>query len=234
MVSKFIEKNKAIELRKQGLSYREILQKVPVAKSTLSLWFKSVDISESQKQRLTQKKLLAALRGAKKRKEQRIQITQYIKESAIRDISKITKRELWLMGIMLYWAEGSKEKEGKWGTGVIFNNSDPYMIKLFLKWLLEIIEIIPQDIKFEIYVHENHKKNLKRIRKFWSRVTGFSMSNFNSVYFKKNKINTKRKNTGDRYYGLLRIKVRASSALNRKIFGWIEGINRYYWGVVQW
>ena len=57
-------KVKAIELRKQGFSYREILKQVPVAKSTLSLWLYSVHLSVPQKQTLTQKKLDAARRGA--------------------------------------------------------------------------------------------------------------------------------------------------------------------------
>ena len=37
MIKKEIEKNKAIELRKNGLSYNEILKKIPAAKSTLSV-----------------------------------------------------------------------------------------------------------------------------------------------------------------------------------------------------
>jgi intein-encoded DNA endonuclease-like protein len=37
MLAKFKEKEVAIELRKQGYSYSEILKKIPVAKSTLSL-----------------------------------------------------------------------------------------------------------------------------------------------------------------------------------------------------
>ena len=70
MKSKIEEKNKAIELRKQGLSYREILEQIPVAKSSLSLWLKSVKLAESQKQRLTEKKLASARKGALKRKEE--------------------------------------------------------------------------------------------------------------------------------------------------------------------
>jgi len=46
---------KAIELRKKGLSYSEILKCVPVAKSTLSLWLRSVGLSKKQRQRLTDK-----------------------------------------------------------------------------------------------------------------------------------------------------------------------------------
>ncbi len=64
MIAKQKEKNKAIELRKQGLSYREILGQISVAKSSLSLWLKSVKLAQEQKQRLTDKKLASARKGA--------------------------------------------------------------------------------------------------------------------------------------------------------------------------
>ena len=56
-MSKPEEKWKAVELRRKGLSYREILQHVPVAKSTLSLWLRTVGLSRPQTQRLTEKRL---------------------------------------------------------------------------------------------------------------------------------------------------------------------------------
>ena len=109
MIPKITEKDQAIKLRREGLSYREILARIPVAKSTLSLWLRSVHLAKQQKQRLTEKRLAAVYRGAEAKRRQRIELTKVIKNAAIKDIKKITKRELWLMGIMLYWAEGSKK-----------------------------------------------------------------------------------------------------------------------------
>lgn len=233
MTTKQKAKEKAIKLRKEGFSYNEILRQVPVAKSTISLWLRSVGLSEKQKQRLTEKKIKAALRGALSRKKQRIELVQKIKKDAVKDVgSDISQRELWLIGTALYWAEGSKEKEEKPGLGISFINSDPFMIKFFLNWLLKILKLPNKRIKFEIYIHENHKVRLPSIIKYWANITNFNESCFSTVYFKKNKIKTKRKNVGNNYQGLLRIKASASSSLNRKISGWIDGINNYYWGVV--
>jgi len=44
------------------------------------------------------------------------------------------------------------------------------------------------------------------------------------VSWKRHKINTKRTNIGKDYFGVLRVYVRRSVNLNRKISGWIEGI----------
>ena len=56
-------KQKAIKLRRQGKTYSEILTEVPVAKSTLSLWLREVDLSITQKQRITEKKKKSTKKG---------------------------------------------------------------------------------------------------------------------------------------------------------------------------
>jgi transposase len=68
MAVKFKEKETAIELRKQGYSYSEILKRVPVAKSTLSLWLRSVGLAERQKQRLSEKKESGTIKGSTNKK----------------------------------------------------------------------------------------------------------------------------------------------------------------------
>ncbi|OHA17878.1 MAG: hypothetical protein A3H57_04390 [Candidatus Taylorbacteria bacterium RIFCSPLOWO2_02_FULL_43_11] len=224
MENKILQKENALTLRKQGLSYSEILQKVPVAKSTLSNWLHSVGLSKHQKQRLTDKKLLSALRGAQSKKDKRIALTKKIHSEAISEIGRLSKRELWLIGAALYWAEGSKEKNNSVGTGVNFSNSDSHMIRLFVRWLLDICCIERERIHFEIYIHENNKHRLDEVRRHWALSTGFSADYFKQIYFKRNKIRTKRKNIGALYFGVLRVKVNASSTLNRRIAGWVRGI----------
>ena len=222
MLTKSIEKEKAIKLRKRGWSYKEILREVPVAKSTLSLWLRSVGLAKKQKQKLTQKKLIGALKGAEKRRKYKLNIVAEIKNKAKNEIKKISDRELWLIGIALYWAEGTREKYNS--TNVKFANSDPKMIKLFLKWIQKICKIPKKDISFAIYLHETARERKTEIQKYWSKVTNFPVIQFQKIYWKKHKINTKRKNIGRDYCGLLKIEVKRSSSLTRKIAGWVEGI----------
>lgn len=226
MKSKLEEKNKTIKLRRQGLSYREILEKIPVAKSSLSLWLKSVKLAESQKQRLTDKKMASARRGAQKMKDIRIALTREIKDKARKEIGKLSKRELWLIGVALYWAEGSKEKEAR-SSQAVFSNSDSDMIQLYLRWLLEIIKLSEEKIYFVIYLHENNKYRIEEVKNYWQAKTKFPKENFKYIYFKKHKIKTKRKNIKNNYFGLLKVVVNESSILNRRIQGWIEGIYQY-------
>lgn len=44
------------------------------------------------------------------------------------------------------------------------------------------------------------------------------------IYLKKNKVNSYRKNKGEGYHGVLRITVKKSTDLNRKVMGLVEGI----------
>jgi len=163
-------------------------------------------------------------RGAIAKRNQRIEIASSIKSEAKREVAKISDRELWLIGVALYWAEGSKEKEHNIGQGVIFSNSDFSMIKVFLKWLKESIKIGEENIKYEIYIHENLRDEVRKVKQYWSMVTNAPLKEFKRIYFKKNKISTKRKNIAENYYGQLRIRVNKSTNLNRKIAGWIEGM----------
>jgi len=134
---KQVVKKQVINLRKQGLTYNEILEVVPVAKSTLSLWLHEVGLTKSQHQRITLKKIEAAKRGGRKRFNERVLKTQRIKEKANKEARVRISDPLWLCGVMLYWAEGSKEKTWRPSGKVVLNNMDPLMIALFKRWLLK-------------------------------------------------------------------------------------------------
>lgn len=220
---KFVEKEKAIKLRKEGKTYSEILSEIPVAKSTLSEWFKSVQLAKSQEQRITKKRRDAALRGAEAQHQTRLSEVKSLERDGCIEIGKISDRELWLIGVALYWAEGSKQYEHSPSTGVVFNNSDSRMIRFFLRWLKQMK--VPQiAIGFELYVHETRKPDVPAFRRWWAKELGISVSRFDRVYFKKGNPKTKRRNVADLYHGLIRIKVNSSTTLNRKIGGWVHGI----------
>lgn len=213
-----VQKTKAIRLRKEGFSYREILRQVPVAKSTLSLWLRAVGLSKKQKQRLTEKRLSAGRRGAEARRNWRIINTKNAYAEAKKEATAVFNRELWLAGVMLYWAEGSKQKATNVSQSVKFSNSDPLMIRLFLKWLTTICKIEESDIYCELYIHRN--SDIKKAVKFWNkRLAPFPLG---VIYYKWDSAGTNRKNVGEQYNGLITARVRRSTSLNRKISAWVE------------
>ncbi len=230
---KNVLREKAIKLRRNGLSYSEIRKQVKVSKSSLSLWLRSVGLTKRQKQKLTEKKWAAIRKGLEKWRNQRISKTKIVNKEAIDQINRVkeTNEKLWLMGIMLYWAEGAKEKPYKLGQPVSFSNSDYRMINIYLKWLSTCLNVPADKIDVDIYIHENNAHRVSEVKSFWSTVTGLPIKKFDKIYYKKHQIKTIRRNTSCSYHGLLRIKVAKSTYLNRRIAGWIEGVHQK-WGVV--
>lgn len=207
MQAKTALKTKAAALRKQGLSYSEILAQIPVAKSTLSLWLRDVGLAKRQA-----------------RKDARVRATELIMREVAKDIGAISRRELFLMGVMSYWAEGAKEKEYRPSADIQFSNSDADMVRLFLRWLDNILQVSKQDVYFDLYVHINHKHRITEIIQFWADKTSYPTAYFTHVYFKKHSPKTNRFNIGPTYYGLVKVRVRASTSLARRIAGWTSGV----------
>ncbi len=224
-MSKPSQKENAISLRTQGKSYSEILKEVPVAKSTLSLWLRSVGLSKPQQQNITEKRLDAARRGGAAKKKQRLENTERIFEECRKEIGIISKRDLFILGIALYWAEGSKEKTYHIGSGVSFTNMDPKMLKMFLVWLKEMGVSIDEMV-FEIYLHETRKDIFVDAQAYWSKQLQIPLERLGTLYLKKGAIKTNRHNIDDEYYGIIRVRVRKSSELYRRITGWSDAIHK--------
>lgn len=218
-------KQKAIILRKQGLTYSEIRRLIPVAKSTLSDWLHSVGLAKYQKQILTEKKQLAQKRAAAAKEAQRITRTEVIRQTALNEISNLIKEPLWLTGTVLYWGEGSKQKPWTTSMGVRFMNMDLGAHKLFIKWSIKYLKTKKEDFRFEIYIHE--KADIKKAKYYWSENLSIDPEEIR-IYYKKHNLNPHRKNITQDYNGVLRTSIVKSTDLNRRIAGWTEGVIRYF------
>ncbi len=87
-----------------------------------------------------------------------------------------------IAGIMLYWAEGSKG-----GDGIDFANSDPEMIRIFLRFLRNICGISESRLRVYLYAYEG--QNLNDLKSFWSELTQIPISQFTKPYVRKGNAN---------------------------------------------
>lgn len=218
-------KKLAIKLRKEGKSYGEILEVVKVAKSTLSLWLREVSLSYKQKKRLTQKSSDGQKKGAARRREQGSEAKQKAYSEAKIQIPSLTEKEIWMMCTALYWAEGGKEKSYRSSKQFDFSNTDPRMLRVMIYWLNSILGFSKEDLKFEIYIHENNKWKIEEVRNFWANELSLSLTSLEKIRYKKHKPKTNRRNIGILYNGLVRVKVCSSSSLVRYLEGWVQGID---------
>ena len=207
-------KAQAILLRKRGLSYREIRVQIPVAKSTLSLWLKSVPLDEEQRKRLYTKQISILSFGSQSQKERRAREVSKIIEEAGKEINlPLSNDSFKLMGAALYWAEGSKK------NGFSITNSDPYFILFMVRWVESIFGIEPKDLKARLNIYPQQSD--RDIKKFWSSLTNIPFENFGKSYVKPLNKGYK-KNT--LYYGTVRVEVPNGTDKRHRTFGWLQAV----------
>jgi hypothetical protein len=197
-------KKVAIRLRKMGMSYSDISKHFSymVPKSTLSLWLSDIilDPELSEKIRVSGAKKLHStiLRSIELRKARRYQYFEQIRSNNA-NLSKLSNNidVSKLVLSMLYLAEGSKRKNGS----IVFCNSDPYIISLFLH-LFRVCYRLDQ-VKIRCTVQCRADQNVPELEQFWSQITGIPLENFLKAQVDKRTIGIITKKVG--YMGVCRI-----------------------------
>lgn len=115
---------KARELRLQGLTYDQIQVELGCSKSSISLWVRDLPKPTPKRTPAHQ----AALASRKRWEHERVlrdeQRTE-TKAAARAEVGSLSDRELFALGVALYWAEGAKDKTYDRREKVHFINSDP-------------------------------------------------------------------------------------------------------------
>lgn len=211
----------AVAMRKEGRSYREIQAEVGVSKSTLSLWLRDVPLTEDQQRALDLRCPEAATRRAKAIRASAAQRRARVQAEACAQISALSESELFVAGVVAYWAEGAKNKPWRFGTRVWFMNSDPRMIQLFLRWLA-LVGVTYDQIAFRLQIHES--ADVEDALRFWTETLAVERTSFLNTSLKRHNPRTVRSNVGETYHGCVCVEVRRSSDLNLQIDGWCEGL----------
>jgi transposase len=205
-------------LREQGLDYEEIATELGVSKSSVSLWVRDLPRPERLSYEENRRRSADGVRRYwATERSLREASRQAVSTSAAAEIGQLTDREVLIVGAVAYWCEGAKNKPYRHYDRVEFINSDPTMIKFFLGFL-KVADVAPEALIFRVYIHED--ADVQAAQRFWLAITGADVTQFRQPVLKRHKPTTVRKNTGEDYHGCLRINVRRSTALYRKIEGW--------------
>ncbi|MGW0814118.1 hypothetical protein ACWD00_12855 [Streptomyces viridiviolaceus] len=212
-------REKARELRLQGWTYDQIQVELGCSKSSISLWVR--DLPKPEHKRNSAEAAAIARRGWEAKLQIRDEERQRTKEVAKQAIGTLSQRELFLVGVGLYWAEGSKDKPYDRRENVTFVNSDPGMIKFFLAWL-DLLGVERERLRFTVMIHES--ADVAGAEQYWANLVGAGRQAFNKTTLKKHNPKTVRKNVGPAYRGCLVIKVLKGVDLYRRIEGSWYGI----------
>ncbi|WKV79661.1 hypothetical protein HBB06_16720 [Streptomyces sp. SNU607] len=216
---------KARELRLQGMTYDQIQVELGCSKSSISLWVRDLP---KPKPRYTEEERLALMNAGLARlragqDQERMETKRIARES----MGELSDRELFIAGVTLYWAEGMKDKPYSRRESLLFINSDPNVIKVYLNWLA-LLGVTRERLHLRVSIHES--ADVTQAEDFWSDLTKVPRVDFMEATLKKHNPKTTRKNTGEAYHGCLVIYVTKSAELYRRVegawYGIVLGVNR--------
>lgn len=219
----------ARELREQGWGYPAIARKLRVSKSSLSLWLRDLPRPETHHpgepppgSGMTPEEwadfCMHRQESYRRRnaEQRRAEMT-----AAAGEIGWLSDRELIIAGAMVYWCEGSKTKAWRRQNRVVLINSDPQLIRHFLRFL-EHLGWGRDQVTFRLSIHES--ADIVAETRFWADVVGVAPECFRKPTVKRHNPVTVRRKTGEHYHGCLILAAQKSAKLYRRIEGWARGV----------
>ncbi|MCP6718297.1 MAG: hypothetical protein KJI70_02015 [Patescibacteria group bacterium] len=170
---------KALALRKKEMSYSQIKDVLRVSKSTLSVWLRDHPLSKKRIRELrdrNERRIERFRDTMRKKKEKRLDKTYKLQKNLILPLSK---REAFIAGLFLYWADGSKYR----ADHLSLSNTDPSMIQFFIYWLNKCLKVPKK--KMRVVMHLYSDMHIDREMKYWSKTIKIPLEQFSRPYIKK-------------------------------------------------
>ena len=220
MRSKVQEKEEAIKLRRKGYSYNEILKKISVAKSTLSLWLKDLPLTEDEKnyvrERVGDNLSRGRLKAASELRKRRTYREQVAAQEAKSMFESNCEDSIFLLGVMLYWAEGSSKH-----PVFQFTNSNPTLVLFMFRWIKQYLLTEPRRVRPRIYAHKLYSG--EDLVHYWSHHLDIPEEDFYRTVYKPT-TRTYKKNPN--YKGCVRLDVGGVENY-RKMMTWKKCLGKY-------
>jgi hypothetical protein len=210
----------------EGLSIKTIAQRLCVSTSSVSLWVRDIELTDTQKAALLEQNPAynRQLNGwtvmAARRRSARLQAQEVGRVLARR------REPLHVAGCMLYWAEGDKGR-----NQVRLSNSDPELLRLFVSFLRTYFDLGDHEIRLTCHLFADHIEKQRDIERFWLDLLGLPEANLLKSVVNVYSRHSKRKRLNMLPYGTARVVVNRTSVL-QSIYGAIQeyaGISREAW-----
>ena len=157
-------------------------------------------------------------------RDRRLKLQDEMARIGLDKFKTLADNEFFVVGIALYWAEGSKKTRK-----LEICNSDPKMIKFMIDWFRKYLKLGIDRFSVRVSINGIHKNRELVIKKYWARVTGIPVSQFRKTSYKKVKPHKVYANY-DNYFGTLDLVVLKPGELYYKMLGLVGGLAR----VAQW
>lgn len=211
---------RAIGLREKGYSYNHISSILNISKSTLSDWLSKIPYTPNAEtiQRIGKARAASGAIKSQLRRES----TRLASEEARRQLGRVTRRDLFMIGLGLYIGEGSKTAEI-----TRFVNSDPAVVNLMIRWFTEALGVPRLNLRMRLHLYPDCDE--RQSLRYWSKITNIPMSQFQRTSFDR-RTNKKAAKIGKLIYGTAHLSLnslgnkRFGVFLFRKIVAWSEAL----------
>jgi hypothetical protein len=202
-------------MRRAGLSYGEIMELIPVKKSTLATWCRDIGLTGDQIDAIKSRRPSTNRGVPRNAQRKRHREVELIGAQAALEAEHLIADAFWTAGVSLYWGEGSKTIRR-----LAMANADPAALRMFKSWS-------------EHYLPPNHgwraKLNLHAdndelvARRWWSDEVRIPITDFTKTFVKPD-------GTGHRKnhlpYGVCTLVKRRSADAFITTMAWIEFLQR--------
>jgi hypothetical protein len=210
------DRGKVFALRKRGWSYNLIHKKLGVPISTLSNWLSEISWSKTIRKDLTQKAFIKVYPQLQAMNQTRMlkweKWREEARQEAKRDFGSLSQDQLFIAGVVIYWGEGDKNPKNP----VRVSNTDPHMLKIFVKFLRAICALSEDKVKAHLVLYPDLDE--PTCKKYWSSLIGIRQTLFYKTQVIQGKHKTRRLG-----YGICTVEV-SSRQLKEKMLVWIKNM----------
>jgi hypothetical protein len=198
------------DLRREGLSYGEIMDLIDVKKSTLATWCRDVRLTQAQVRAIRDRtgQVTGLPRDTQWRRREEI---ERIRLRAQSEVGWLVLDANWVAGVVLYWAEGSKTQ-----TKLSMANTDPRVLRIFIQWVRSYVK---PDAGFRLALHLHEGNDDEASKEHWRRELALPDALFHKTFIKP-KGTGHRKNT--HIHGVCTVRVLKSSDAFQTVTAWID------------
>lgn len=198
------------DLRREGLSYAEIMALISVKKSTLATWCRDVRLSDEQYAAIKERtgSWIGIPRDTNRKRRDEINT---IRGHAATQALVLVHEPLWTAGTALYWGEGYKTQ-----STLGMANAEPAALRLFLSWTRAYHDETAE-FRARLNVHANNDES--RARQWWSAELGIELGNFTKTFIKPDGTGHRKNHLA---HGVCAVRMRRSADAFHRTIAWVE------------
>jgi hypothetical protein len=204
------------DLRRLGLSYGEIMDMIPVKKSTLATWCRDIRLTEEQIEamKLRRPPIPGVPRNTQRKRHREIEL---IRAQAKLEAIHLQDDPLWTMGVALYWAEGTKSSRR-----LELAHSEPEALRLFMSWARRYLR---SDAMFGAAINLHFDNDEPAAKRYWSAELRIEPARFTKTFIKPDGTGHRKNHLAT---GVCRVTMKRSTNAFITTMAWVDFIRESF------